>query len=357
MSTELNEAASKLTGLLSGTEKPQETQQETESESQNEAVLEEQTEEIQAEAQAEDGQPEEGEVRAEEAEQEPQAVELGADEFASLLGIETDNLLVNDEGTVSFRIKGKNGDEDVNLEKLLNAHQGDANLTNRSKQLSEQEKVIKNKIEELDRQTTQHAQQAALMLEAINKEYNRDYEEVDWKELRADDPALFTLKKQEFAERKQNMDSLVQQALNMMDEAQTATQQDEQANIGQKLQKEQESMQAAFKAMNVKIDKTLEENVTKFFSETFSEDELGSMTRYAPLDKLAVMAYKAMQYDKGVSKAKDKKVKKLPKVMKPGQKPTVTAIKAKEQKGLEDKFKKSGRVEDAAALIAQRLRG
>jgi hypothetical protein len=81
------------------------------------------------------------------------------------------------------------------------------------------------------------------------------------------------------------------------------------------------------------------------------------MTPTTPLDKLAILAYKAMQYDKGMSKAKDKKVKSLPKVLKPGQKPSQGSVKVTESKAQIDKLKKTGKIEDAAAALKSRLRG
>jgi len=150
------------------------------------------------------------------------------------------------------------------------------------------------------------------------------------------------------------MDGLIRQALNNLDEAQAIAKREEAELLSQKLQTEQESMMARFKQMGVKIDSSVDEGITKKFSETFTNEQIEALTKYAPLDVLTEWAYKVMQYDKGLAKAQDKKVKKLPKVMKPGQKPSSQAVNLESQRKLKQEFKNSGGDMRVAAQILKK---
>ena len=355
MQDELTKGAEALKGLLNGgtpiKEAPEETQEQAEQDLASEEATD-MTEEVEQELTESD--EEEVETRATEAEQETPSVELEADEFASLLNIDTNSLEISDEGPVRFKVKGAEGEEDVTLDKLINSYQGDANLTNRSKQLAELEKQRKAEIEKFTQESTKQAQQQAVLLEHVQKTLNQEYESINWKELMEDDPGAAALKKQEFNERKAQMDGLIRQALNNLDEAQAIAKREEAELLSQKLQTEQESMMARFKQMGVKIDSSVDEGITKKFSETFTNEQIEALTKYAPLDVLTEWAYKVMQYDKGLAKAQDKKVKKLPKVMKPGQKPSSQAVNLESQRKLKQEFKNSGGDMRVAAQILKK---
>jgi hypothetical protein len=347
----MDQAAEQLKGLLVGGT-PKETTEDVVETPEVSDVTEEVTEatEVTAEA-AEEARPAEAEQEAED------QIQLDADQFAGLLGIDTDDLVVNDEGQVRIRTRVDGEEGDATPSDLLERYQRDANLTNRSKKVAELEKSYKQKVDDFTQQTTTQAQQAATLLEAIDQAYQRDFASVNWEDLRADNPGEYAAQRQAFSERQTQKDALIQKTLTMLDNAQ-ATAQNEQAEfINQKLVKEEQSMQAAFKAMDVKVDKALQEGVRDYIGTTFDDTELASMTPTTPLDKLAILAYKAMQYDKGMSKAKDKKVKSLPKVLKPGQKPSQGSVKVTESKAQIDKLKKTGKIEDAAAALKSRLRG
>jgi len=352
----LSDAASRMKGVLDDpyaakAEPPQEEIQQEEDNAEMQAS-EEVSEEIETE---EVEEPDEGdsevEARKEGAEQEPESIELEAEQFAELLGIEHDNLVVDDEGRVRFRAKGEKDAEDVTLEQLINAYQGNANLTNRSKELAEIRKQEQKRLEDFNQQITTHAQQAAARLEAINQAYENDVQAIDWKELQEDDPGMYAAKKLEMADRKKALDDLARQTISELEAAQKDAQEQQSRYVQEKMAREHENLRNSFKEMNVKLDEGLDKSLTEYMTRVFPPEVIQQIGPVAPMDQLTILAYKAMMFDKGKAKAEVMKVKKIPKVLKPGTKPSAKAIQSEQMKQIRAKHKKEGTTDSAADLL------
>jgi hypothetical protein len=268
-----------------------------------------------------------------------------------MLGLDEDKIVISDDGNLSFRVKGDEGETDVNLKKLIDAHQGDVNLTNRSKQIAELEKQKTTELENFKEQATQQAQQAAITLEAINNAYLTEFESIDWNGLKAEDPAAWSAKTVEMQQKKAQLDNLVQSTLSEIQQQQATIDEQAQTAKVERLASEQQAMLEAFKPLNVKVDESLGESITSYLGNHFTTDEISDMIDH----RLMLMAYKASMYDKGTAKVQDKKVKKIPKVIKSGAKPSNQQVKLNEQKKIRAKLKQTGDMSDAIAALKGKL--
>lgn len=293
----------------------------------------------------------EDEVREAGAEQEPESIELEAEQLAEILGLENDNLVVNEDGSIRIRAKGEKDVEDVTLEQLVNAYQGNANLTNRSKEVAELRKQEEQKLEEFTQQTTQFAQHAAIRLEAINSQFETELGAIDWQKLKEEDPGQWSAKKVEMDQRKRQLDDLTRQTLEDINQAEQETAKQRAQLLQTKLANEQKAMHDGFKALNVKVDAELEKGIVDYMGKVFSQEEIAQMAPTMPLDRLSILAYKAMQFDKGRAKVETKKVKKVPKVLKPGAKVSPSKLKAQQDKELKQRHHKEGTMDSAVAAM------
>lgn len=356
---ELSDAAVAMKGMLDDPyaapaeqEPPKEEEKQEVTEEQNLAPEEEQqiseeSEEAEpsAEAQAEDAEPADAE----------ETIQLDADQFAQLLGLDAEDVIVNDEGEVRFRTKVDGQEGDATLSDALKRYQQDANLTNRGKKLAEAEKQAQQQLEAFSQQTSQFAQQAAIRLEAINAQFETELGAIDWKKLQDEDPGTYAAKKVEMDQRKRQLDELTRQTLVELDQAEQQTQQEKAKQLQAKLAKEQQSMQDGFKALGVKVDSDLEKGIVDYLNKHFTEDQLNQLAPIAPLDQLSLMAYKAMQFEKGKATVESKKVKKVPKVLKPGKKPSPKQVKAQQDREIMKRHKKEGSMDSAIAALKGQL--
>lgn len=354
---DLTQAAEQMKGMLNDPLATPAEEPKKEPEEQAQAVeqeieeTQEATEAPEAEAVEETAETKE-DATEEGAEQGAEEVELGANEFAGLLGLNEDKIHIDDAGAISFKTEVDGVETNVNLDELINAHQGNANLTNRSKAIAELEKQRTSEIQAFQAQATQQAQQSAITLEAINNAYLTEFNSVDWVGLKAEDPALWSAKTVEMQQKKTELDNLVSTTIAEVQKQQQVVDEESAKIQQQHLVSEQSKMQDAFKSLNVKVDNDLQNDVISYLTGQFDESEMQGLVDHRHM----INAYKAMQFDKGRTKAESKKVKKLPKVLKAGRKPTKQAVQLNEDKKLTDNLKKSGSLDDAAAVLRKRLR-
>lgn len=360
MADELREAADAMKGMLDdpmAAPKPEEAQPEQQAEAPESAEAEtENLEETQEQAEPQ-GEAETSEAEADEdathegAEQGAESYELGADELAGLLGLDEDKIVVSDDGHVSFTGQVDGEEINANLSDLLNAYQRDANLTNRSKAVAELEKVRTAEIQQFQAMAKQQAEKAAITLEAINNAYLTEFNSIDWAGLKAEDPAQWSAKTVEMQQKKTQLDNLITQTVQEIEQQQATVDNETQKMTAERIISEQEKMQTGFKALNVKVDDDLQKGVMTYLTDQFDPSEMKSLVDH----RFMLMAFKAMQFDKGSKTAQSKRVRKIPKVLKSGQKPSKQAVKLHVDKKLRSNLKESGSLDDAAALLKGKL--
>lgn len=349
MST-MEQAAEQIKGLLQETS-PEVTQEAQESTEPTEAVetevqaSEEPQEVSQEPVEATDEQPSE----VEGADAGAETLELGAEELAGLIGVNTDQLNITDDGQIRFRAKEGEEISDVTLDQLINAYQGNANLTNRSKQIAELEKRHEQELAALVNQSQQWNQQQQALLETLQQEFLAPYENINWQELREDDPSEYAARRQELADRKQRFSELQSAAQQSLAEA------------NQHISAEMHQQQQAY--LMAQRDRLMEnipnwneniaQDVTSYLKSQGLSDEVISSTN----DATAItLAYKAMLFDQGKANAEKKLQKPMPKVLKVGKRPSKAEVNGVQESKLKQAHKKSGSIESAAQIFRQRFK-
>lgn len=202
----------------------------------------------------------------------------------------------------------------------------------------------------------QRLQEADQFLSAFETQLNAEEQQIDWNSLRTNNPAEYSALKAEFADRKE---ALRQHRTQMTAKASQAQ---EQAFLEQKqameqrlLQEHKLLLQALPEWTDEKKASTEREQLKSYLkSEGFSDQDIGTAADH----RLIVMARKAMLFDQGTKKADvaKKKVKSLPKRVKPtSNSKSKVDVETEKQKKMRRSLRKTGKVQDAAALLKSRL--
>ena len=196
---------------------------------------------------------------------------------------------------------------------------------------------------------------AASLIEGAEKLLDAESSNIDWNSLRADDPAEYSAKKAEMAERKDAIEQAKKEAASSYQKAMEQRQAETQKERQDRLAQEQELLLKAVPEWQepAKAKQEHAELRDYLIEGGFTEQDVMEASDH----RLIVLARKAMLFDRGQSKvnAAKKKVRTVPKVMKPGTpKPQEQASRDKVQKA-RAQLRKSGSLDDAyAALKAKR---
>lgn len=274
--------------------------------------------------------------------EEAETIELEADQLAEILGLKTDQIIVDDDG---IRFRGTvNGEPiDANPSDMVNAYQMEAYLTNRSKEIAKIEQEHKERLSKMAEQSNQFAQQSATILENLKDRFVNPYSKEELKALREDDPAEYAARMQETKAREEEFNQLAQQSLNTYQGMQQTQSEEIQQQYQKYLSEENE------KTLKVIPNwKSVEKDVFSYAVDSgFSEQELGQIAD----SRLLVAFYKAMLLDKGQKGAKQKKVKARPKVMKPGNRPSKGQVSIEAAEKAKARLMETGSVADAVAAL------
>jgi hypothetical protein len=254
---------------------------------------------------------------------------------------------------IPTKIDGVEGE--ATLADLIKSYQIDKSLTHKSEALSNERKAFeaesRAKLETLNAKVLEIEAAAEVMTSRIE----RQYESIDWQQLREDDPAEYVAKRQDILE--QMSENTIQ-----LDKAKAA----KQALIEQQNAEMQQAMQQRLldehnKLMD-KIPEWRDPEVMKAGLESMV-DPL-SFYGFTKEDVLAtgdhraiLMARDAVEYRKMKDRAEPvkKKVKSKPKFVKPGSRASEQQVADQKSKELRARLRKTGNINDAAALLLDRL--
>lgn len=319
-----------------------------------EAPPETPTEETGTEAPAET--PEEGEETpgegSEETREEPaEEQEYELSHIAQLLGVEESNLSVTDEGRVILQGKVDGAPVQAPVKDLLDNYQmlqaADKRLEDSKSKAKAQAEEMAKKSEALEGQFAT----AAKLIEKAESLLDEEAKGIDWKALREEDNAEYAAKKQEFAERKQQIEQAKNEALQEYQQAKQLQQQETQERYAQYLQEQQQQLLQKLPEWQddekAKAEKS--QLVDYLLQEGFTREDVNQAADH----RLIVMARKAMMFDqmqKSTATAK-KKVAKVPKAMKPGTTKPQEQVDREKVEKQRQKLKQSGSLDDAFELL------
>lgn len=329
-------------------EGPQESPEEmTGEDPQTETEVEAEAEEVEA-AEVEESTEDDAEEAVEE-------YELDAAAVASMLGVDEDAVVISDDGQVSLRTKIDGQPGQANLADLLKSYQLEGHVNKRSMELAEQRKAFEA---ERDSQVQAFSERLTVVDQLITQNEQSllaEYQGINWAELEATDPGRYAAMQQKFAVKAQQIQQMKDQANQVLSNHRQELAQQNQAQHEQMLVKEQEAMLSANPAWADEATRTADFAAINEYaaSKGFTPEEMGQIYDHRILAVLND-ARKVNQIQSKAEIAK-KRIKKVPKVLKPG----AAKSKQQNQQARSDKLKKkarqSGSLDDVAAVIFDRI--
>ena len=344
----ISEATDRLKALRQPEVSEHENETQTEAETEETAEVEQEIEQEQEQEQ-ETKQEVEQEVEQQASQDTGEEINLDAEQFAHLLRLENDNITVSDDGDIKFKVKVDGAQSEATIENLIKSYQNEASQNNKNMQIVELKKQQEQILEQSSNYAEQQAQYVALMLESVNNSFLNDVSQANLDQLRIDDPAEYSAKQIEFSQRKQQIQDMANQSLNILNNQKQETETEKQRLYNERLPVEAQAMRDYFKPLKIEVNEKLQTDITSYLSDqSFNNDEIDSLVDHRYL----IMAYKASQYDKGLKNvAKKLKSKKLPKVLKSGQKPSAQAVDSVKANKAVMKARQSGSIDDAVARL------
>lgn len=276
--------------------------------------------------------------------------------LAAYLGIDDDRLITDENGIVSINAIIDGEKTAVPLKDLVANHQLQGHVNNKSMALEAERKEFIEKRNQAYSDLLKRSEGVSKLGELAEAELVSEYNSIDWNRLRTEDPGNFAAIRQEYSEKAQK----IQQVKVLAEE--------EQARVAS--QRNQEMQENADAYNKYQFDQMISDNpewaedsvrianlteIKNFIQDYgFTEDEAMGVTDH----RLLRIIKDAKSYKLGKKVAEKKRVgKALPKFQKPGahQGNTASLSKARKVKSTIAKAKQTGKVQDVANAILDRM--
>lgn len=251
----------------------------------------------------------------------------------------------------SYTIKVDGEEYEVNLEELKAGYQRQSDYTRKSQALAEGRKeneAIQSERIRLEQERQMYANGLQMLKEQQSAKL-QEFKDVDWENLKEEDPYAYMLKKDEYRD--------------AQDKARNAAQQQ---RIVQQQQKQQEAQSRATfvqdqysQLVNAlpewgNKESTVKEDIRKFaISSGYAPEEVDQLADH----RSVLILKKAMEFDKLTKKVAPKKkaIKKVPKVQKSGRGKVKSEAADDKTKKKRARLRKSGHQDDAASVFYDML--
>jgi len=328
------EATDKILGLWES-ENDQPTNEETETTVEGESVDElvvEETEEDEVESESESAEAEDTDKPVEEEGEEPEEEEEETEES-------------------SYTIKVGGEEYEVDLDELKAGYQRQSDYTRKSQEVAEQRKAneaIQAERLKLEQERQMYANGLQMLREQQQSKL-QEFKDVDWENLKEEDPYAYMLKKDEYRDAQEKARNATQQ--------QKIVQQQQQAQEAQAratfVQDQYSKLTEALPEWSDE-NSTVKEDIRKFaISSGYAPEEVDQLADH----RSVLILKKAMEFDKLTNKVKPKKkaVKKVPKVQKSGRGKVKSESVTEAAKKKRARLRKSGHQNDAASVFYDML--
>lgn len=139
------------------------------------------------------------------------------DEFLTKSSLDRDSFL---ELPVTVKVDG--AESAVPLSKLLKSYQTDASVTHRSEALAEQRKAFEGEAAQARTQLQQQLQASQALWSLAQQNLNSEFQNVNWNQLRQDNPAEWSALRQQFVERQASINQYLAQTQAGLQQTQNA---------------------------------------------------------------------------------------------------------------------------------------
>lgn len=306
-------------------------------------------EEAEVEESTEDS--EESEPETKEPEEEPVDTFESIADLAEATGMEIEDFL----DTVKQKVKINGEEMEVTLKDLTAGYQMEQDYRRKTTELSEQRKGFETEKEQAATQLQAKFQEAEALSASLESQLMGEYNAIDWNQLELNDREEWLVQRQKFSERAQLVErskSQIQGELQQRNEQLQAQQAQENR---EHLIKENELLLSAIPEWSdndVRGAEVIE--MTGYLKDYgFSEEEAGQISDHRIM-RLIRDAYKGANKNQKIDVVK-KKVKTLPKIVKPSVKTDKRAAKKREGADSWSKYIKSGSQADLTAHLAGKL--
>jgi len=268
-------------------------------------------------------------------------------ELAEALEMPLDDFL----GKIKGKVKINGVEQDVTLADMRNGYQMEADYRRKTAELAEQRKAFESERERIASEIGTRFTEAQQITGFLEQQLMGEYNSIDWNQLRVSDPAEFAARKAEYNDRFSQIQAL---KANVVHQLQAQQAELEQKNVHALQSMLAEEQQKLFSAIPEFADeakaKEIKGQMRDFLKGLgYNDQEIGNIYDHRHVMILRdAMAYRALK-SKG-AEVKNKVVN-APKLQKPGPKPDAGVTADRNIRERMAKLKKSGRVEDAAALI------
>ena len=308
------------------------------------------TEEVEAEAETTEETESSEESESKESD-EPEYEEYELSHVAQMLGVEESDVDVDDDGKVV--LQGKVDGESVRapVKDLLSNYQMYQAADKRLEEAKSKRDALTKELNEKSEALQGQYATAAKLIENAEKLIDDESSNIDWKDLRENDPAEYSAKKTELQERKDRIERMKQEAYDEYKQNVEQQQSQSQQEYSQYIQQEQEQLLEKLPEWKDSEQAKAEKGkiVEYLKNEGFSDQDVQAASDH----RLVLMARKAMLYDQQQAKTEParKKVAKVPKVMKPGTPKSNEQVNNERLEKQRAKLKKSGKLDDAFELL------
>ena len=269
-----------------------------------------------------------------------EAEEEVSEEFEEVEEYEVADEEAPTETPEAYTVKVDGEEFEVSLDELRDGYQRQSDYTRKSQSLAEQRKAYEANLQAVQNERNQYAQVLEQMSENQNYQLQQ-FEDINWKELKDDDPMEYMEKRLEYQDAKDKISQINTERARVHQQNQNEITQ----VLTEKVQKEAELLSAALPeyadpGSNLKTD------IRKYaLSLGFPENEIDSISDH----RVVLVLHKAMMQDnaaKGV-----KKVKVAPKVVKSGTPLTKSQKVKRVVQAKRERLSKTGHAKDAADVF------
>lgn len=274
--------------------------------------------------------------------------EIEAEAEAETEDYDSDSLEVDaeeepEETSPRYSVKIDGEEFEVTLEELRNGYQRQADYTRKSQSLAEQRKAYEANINAVQQERQQYAQVLGQMANAQNAELQK-YQEIDWRQLKEDDPMEYMEKRLEFQETRERVAALKSE----QQRVQQQTESEFMSVLQEKVQREAELLSKALPDY-ANPDANLRTELRNYaLGLGFSPQDIDGITDH----RVVLVLHKAMLQDKAEKGVQtQRKAKAVPKVVKPGTPESKTQRSNRALQAKRERLAKTGNTKDAANIF------
>ena len=246
--------------------------------------------------------------------------------------------------TPRYYVKVDGEEQEVTLDELRNGYQRQADYTRKSQALAEQRKAYEANLQAITSEREQYSQ-ALQMMAAQQKNELAQYENIDWKTLKEDDPMEYMEKRLEFQEARDKIVRVQQEQQRVAAEQQQRVQQ----QLSEIMQTEFTKLKEALPAYADPSSNLKNELRDYGLSLGFSQSDLDSISDH----RVVLVLHKAMLQDRAAQGTvrKAKASKPVPKVVKSGTPESKTQRSKKASQQRRERLAKTGSTRDATSVF------